>query len=104
MEIIRENYDDLLRLSYSIRDGVVSGSLILSKLGSYARQNAIATALRGMGRIEKTVFLLDYISNEALRRRIQRGLNKGEAMNALVRAIFFGKRGKFRERELQDQL
>lgn len=34
-----------------------------------------------MGRIEKTIFILDYISNETLRRHIQRGLNKGEAMN-----------------------
>ncbi len=76
----------------------------MSKLGSYARQNSLATALREMGRIEKTIFILDYISDEALRRRIQRGLNKGEAMNALARAIFFGKRGELRERELQDQL
>lgn len=57
-----------------------------------------------MGRIEKTIFILDYITDESLRRRIHRGLNKGEAMNALARAIFFGKRGEFRERELQDQL
>ena len=102
--IIRDNYDDVLRLAYSIKTGRVSGSLIMSKLGSYARQNALATALREMGRIEKTIFLLDYISDESLRRRIQRGLNKGEAMNALARAIFFGKRGEMRERELQDQL
>ncbi len=40
----------------------------------------------------------------SLRRRIQRGLNKGEAVNALARVIFFGKRGELRERELQDQL
>jgi TnpA family transposase len=73
-------------------------------LGSYARKNSLATALREMGRIEKTIFLLDYISDEALRRRIQRGLNKGESMNALARAIFFGKRGELREKELQDQL
>jgi TnpA family transposase len=104
VKIIRENYDDVLRLAHSIREGKVSGSLIMSKLGSYARQNALATALREMGRIEKTIFILDYISNESLRRRIQRGLNKGEAMNALARAIFFGKRGELRERELQDQL
>jgi hypothetical protein len=31
-------------------------------------------------------------------------LNKGEAMNALARAIFFGKHGELRERALQDQL
>ena len=102
--IIDDNYHDVLRLACSIRDGRVSGSMMMSKLGSYARQNSLATALREMGRIEKTIFILDYISNEALRRRIQRGLNKGEAMNALARNIFFGKRGELRERELQDQL
>ena len=44
------------------------------------------------------------VSNETLRRRIQRGLNKGEAMNFLARAIFFGKQGQFMERKMQDQL
>lgn len=103
-KIIMDNYDDVLQLAHSIREGKVSGSLIMGKLGSYARQNKVATALREMGRIEKTIFVLDYISNEALRRRIQRGLNKGEAMNGLARALFFGKRGELRERGLQDQL
>ena len=104
VNIIRENYNDVLRLAYLIKDGRVSGSLIMLKLGSYARQNALATALREMGRIEKTIFILEYMMDKALRRRIQRGLNKGEAMNALARAIFFGKRGELRERDLQDQL
>jgi len=104
LKVIQKNYDDVLRLAYSIREGKASGSLIMGKLGSYSRQNSLATALREMGRIEKTIFILDYISNETLRRRIHRGLNKGEAMNALARAIFFGKRGELRERELQDQL
>ena len=88
LKIIKENYDDVLRLTQSISEGKVSASLIMGKLGSYARQNTLATALREIGRIEKTIFLLDYISNKPLRRRIQRGLNKGE----------------LRERELQDQL
>lgn len=104
IKVIQDNYDDVLRLAHSIREGKVSASLILGKLGSYSRQNKMATALREMGRIEKTVFILDYISNETLRRRVQRGLNKGEAMNGLARALFFGKRGEFRERGLQDQL
>ncbi|MED1646637.1 Tn3 family transposase [Brevibacillus agri] len=104
MKVIRDNYDDVLRLAHSIREGKVSGALIMGKLGSYARQNRVAKALREMGRIEKTIFILDYISSESMRRRIQRGLNKGEAMNALARAIFFGKHGELRERALQDQL
>ena len=101
---IEDNFDDVLRLAYSIKEGKVTASLIMGKLGSYARQNALSTTLQEMGKIEKTIFILDYITNESLRRRIQRGLNKGEAMNALARAIFFGKRGELRERELQEQL
>ncbi len=103
-KVIQENYADVLRMGQSVGQGKVSAALILGKLGSYSRQNNLATALREMGRIEKTIFILDYISNEAIRRRIQRGLNKGEAMNALARALFFGKRGELRERALQDQL
>lgn len=68
----------------------------MGKLGSYARQNKVAKALREMGRIEKTIFILDYISSESIRRRIQRSLNKGDAMNALARAIFFGENGELR--------
>jgi len=102
--IIAENYNDVLRLAHSIKEGTVSASLIMGKLGSYARQNNLAAALREMGRIEKTIFILDYISSEALRRKINRGLNKGEATNALARAIFFGKHGELRERVLADQL
>jgi len=76
----------------------------MGKIGSYARQNSLATALREMGRIEKTIFILDYLSSEALRRKIHRGLNKGEAMNGLAKATFFGKHGELRERALQNQL
>lgn len=103
-KVIGENYEDVLRLAHSIREGTVSASLIMGKLGSYARQNSLATALREMGRIEKTIFILNYISDESLRRKIQRGLNKGEAMNGLARAIFFGKQGELRERTIQHQL
>lgn len=102
--IIKDNYDDVLKLAHSIREGKVSASLIMGKIGSYSRQNSLALALKEMGRIEKTIFILDYISNEELRRRIQKGLNKGEAANALARAIFFAKRGEFHERDLQDQM
>ena len=105
LNLIKETYDDVLRLAYSIKEGIVSGSLIMSKLGSYSRQNKVATALREMGRIEKTIFILNYITDKTYRKRIQKGLNKGEAMNALARAIIsIGKHGEFREKALQDQL
>lgn len=50
------------------------------------------------------IFWFDYLSSKAMRRRIHRGLNKGEAMNALARAIFFGKHGELRKHALHEQV
>ncbi len=102
--VIKENYDEVLRVASSIKDGKVSAALMLNKLSSYSKQNGISTTLREMGKIEKTIFILDYLSSEELRRKIQKGLNKGEAMNGLARAIFFGKQGELRERTVENQL
>lgn len=85
---IRAHWDDILRLTASIQQGIVTASLMLRKLGSYPRQNGQAVALRELGRIERTLFALDWIQNVELRRRVQIGLNKGEAKNALARAVF----------------
>lgn len=54
---IRANWDDLLRLASSIRQGTVTVSLILRKLASYPRQNGLAVALREIGRIERTILM-----------------------------------------------
>ncbi|MEL7567892.1 MAG: Tn3 family transposase [Dehalobacterium sp.] len=67
-KIIQENYDDVLRLTHSIREGKVSGSLIMSKLGSYAWQNALATALRERLSLSLTIFRMNLsggVSKEA---------------------------------------
>jgi len=36
-----------------------------------------------------------------LRRRVNAGLNKGEACNALARAVFFNRLGEFRDRSFE---
>jgi TnpA family transposase len=78
----------ILRLAASIRHGTVTASLIIRKLASYPRQNSLHTALREVGRIERSLFMLEWMKDPELRRRVQVGLNKGEAKNALARAVF----------------
>lgn len=104
IKLIEENYDEIKRILYSIQTGEVTCSLILSKLGSYARKNKVAIALQELGRIEKSIFLVEYMTDEELRKKITRGLNKGEAINVLARELFFGQRGKFMERDIRRQL
>lgn len=48
--------------------------------------------------------MIDYITNDNLRPKITRGLNKTEAINALARELFFGRRGKLMERDIRRQL
>jgi TnpA family transposase len=100
---IRLHWDAILRLAASIKQGTVTASLMLRKLGSYPRQNGLAVALRELGRIERTLFILDWLQNVELRRRVHAGLNKGEARNALARAIFFNRLGEIRDRSFEQQ-
>ena len=49
------------------------------------------------------MFTLDWISDPALRRRTNAGLNKGEARNALARGVFFHRLGEIRDRTFENQ-
>ncbi len=100
---ILAQWQEILRLATSIKHGTVTASLMLRKLGAYPRQNGLALALREHGRIERTLFLLEYISSVELRRRIHAGLNKGEARNALAKAVFFNRLGELRDRTHENQ-
>ena len=100
---LRAHWDDVLRLAASIKHGTVTASLMLRKLGSYPRQNGLAIALRELGRIERTLFILDWLQNVELRQRVHAGLNKGEARNALARAVFIHRLGEIRDRTFEQQ-
>jgi hypothetical protein len=77
--------------------------VILRRLAAYPRQNALAKSLKEIGRSERTLFMLDWISDPGLRRRTNAGLNKGEARNALARAVFVHRLGEIRDRTFENQ-
>ena len=53
----------------------------------YERQNQLDVALQEIGKIERTLFMLDWLENPELRRRCRAGLNKSEQRHALTQAI-----------------
>lgn len=100
---IRANWDELRRLTSSIRQGTVTASLILRKLAAYPQKNGLAVSLREVGRIERNHFILTWLQSTELRRHLHAGLNKGEARNALARAVFFHPPGEIRDRSFDQQ-
>ena len=100
---IVERWDELLRVAGSLKLGWVTASLLISKLQAGARENVLSRALRDLGRLVKTQFILQWIESEDYRRRIHRQLNKGEALHALRRFLFFAHEGKVQRRQADQQ-
>ena len=56
-----DNRDELLRVAGSLKLGWVTASLLISKLKAGARENVLSRALRDLGRLVKTQFILRWI-------------------------------------------
>ncbi len=59
VDVIAQHFGEALRIVASIQDGSLKTSSILRKLGAYRQQNRLYLALGEIGRIERTLFMLD---------------------------------------------
>ena len=100
---IEADWDDIIRIVASIKDGTVAPSVIMRKLAAYKRQNRLDFALAELGRIERTLFTLDWLEQPELHRVCQAGLNKGKARHTLAAAIYTNRQGRFTDRSLENQ-
>jgi TnpA family transposase len=94
-QIIEEQWEQILRLTLTIKERRVSASQLLKRLTSYSRKHKLYQALREFGRIIKTRFLLTYIDDVSLRQQIEKQLNKVENANKFSKAVFFGNSGEY---------
>jgi TnpA family transposase len=88
-----EGWDDLARVAGSLKRGYVTASLLISRLQAYPRQGQLTKLLQEYGRLAKTIFVLRYLEDEALRHRIRTQLNKGEKLHDLRKFLFFAREG-----------
>jgi len=96
-QLIRTHYRDMLRIAISIKEGRVSASTIARRLGSRGIRNSIYFAFRELGRVARTQFLLEYISDIELRETIHASTCKSEEFNDFIQWVFFFNRGQIQE-------
>ena len=101
---IADQWDRLGHFYASLESGHTTASVALRRLAGFRAKNGFYRANRDLGRILKTEFILQYMSEPALRTRIRRGLLKVEQMHALARDVFYGNRGRIDARELWEQM
>ncbi|GLQ29054.1 Tn3 family transposase [Sulfitobacter pacificus] len=102
-KLITENWPDILRAVATMAAGVMPPSQLLKKFASYPRQHELALALREIGRIERTLFIIEWLLDADMQRRAQIGLNKGEAHHALKNALRIGRQGEIRDQTSEGQ-
>ena len=97
------NWPDVLRCVATMLSGRMQPSHLLKKLAARPRQHDLALALREIGRVERTLFIIEWLLNTEMQRRAQIGLNKGEAHHALKGALRIGRQGEIRDRTTEGQ-
>jgi len=95
MELIAEQWDQMVRVVASLKNKLSPAHEVVRRLAKDSPSDKLTKAFTQLGRLVKTEYILRYITDEDLRNKVQRQLNKGEHRHALSRWIFFANQGKF---------
>jgi TnpA family transposase len=93
----------LLRLIATIKLKETTASDIFRRLNSYAKQHVLYRALKAFGQIIKSLFVLRYLDDMALRQAIEHQLNRVELANRFTRAVAVGSPREFLQGNKEDQ-
>lgn len=100
LELIREQWEALIRVSASLKNRIVPADVIVKRLVKFSPADRLSKALTELGRLVKTVYVLRYIQEEDIRRQVGKQLNRGEHRQAVARHVFFADQGEFRTGDL----
>jgi TnpA family transposase len=93
--LLRKASNSLHRVAAAIKSGAIAPSEILRIWNLYDESGVnIAEALRELGKVIRTEFILTYASDPHLREEIQQGCQRAENWNSFQEAVFFGKGGR----------
>ena len=95
LAIVEEQWEAILRVALSLKQRTVPAHIVVQRLTNSFPSDRLSKAFTHLGRILKTQYILRYLADPALRRTVQRQLNKGEYRHKLPRRIFFADQGEF---------
>ena len=83
--LIVEQWDNIVRWVASLKNRKVTASLLLSKMEADGRKSRLFLAIQEIGRIFKTLYILEYLVSPQLRSDVRLHLNRHESKNTLAR-------------------
>ena len=89
--LAREGWDGLLHLVASLEAGYGSPTTIIERHGSAAQGTPAYECGTFLGKVLRSLFLLDYLIKPDFRREVHRLLSQGESLHLLQRALMAGR-------------
>lgn len=101
--LIREQYDEMIKNAVALKIGTAETDVILKRFSKDNFNHPTYLAICELGKVIKTIFLCRYLSDEKLRVEINEALNVVERVNGFMAFIFYGRLGEISTNKKADQ-
>ena len=102
-DLIAPQYDEMVKHAVALKLGTATPEAILKRFNSYNVTHPTYRALAELGKVEKTIYLCEYLSSLALRHEVEAGLNVVERWNEATDFIRYGRQGLFTTNSREQQ-
>jgi len=89
-DLIEKHWNEILRFVVTVKLKICPPSQLFKRLNSYSRQHPLYQALKELGHLVRTLYILEFIDDLELRQAIEKQLNKIENSNKFTKAICVG--------------
>ncbi len=102
-DLIRQQYDEMIKYATALRLGTADAETILRRFTRTGLQHPTYQALAELGKVQKSIFLCNYLDSLELRREIHEGLNVVEQWNSTNGFILYGRGGEVATNQREEQ-
>ena len=92
-DLIIQQYDEMVKHAVALKTGTATAEAILKRFNSYNVTHPTYKALAELGKVEKTIYLCEYLSSLDLRYEVNEGLNVVERWHAASDFLCYGRQG-----------
>ena len=90
-KLLRRHWKDWMQLVLSVQAGKIPASTLIRQLSHRSDVNTLSRFAEQLGNVDRTIFLLEWISNQPMRQQVTAMTNKVEGYHSFSKWLRFGR-------------